>query len=254
MLDEVNERAVAGDNNPPPFDPAIVEELNTGGQAFLEAAATWIENGDLETEDDATRLNDFIAGIKARVKAADDERVKAKKPHDLAGKAVQAAFKPVIDKMERAKTVVQPLLTTWLQKKRAEKDAEAARQRAAAKAAQEEADRKAAAAEARNDISGQVDAEAAREAADKATKDAERLAKRSANVGSATGGGRTASLRTVIEAEVLNARVLFMRYQDRPEVLEVLRSLATREARSAGFNAKTDTIPGAKITTTKKAV
>jgi type IV secretory pathway VirB10-like protein len=252
MLDQ--SPAAAGHNNPPPFDPAEVERLNAEGAAFLDAAAVWLENGDLKSEDDAQRLNDFIEGVKGREKIAEEARKAAKKPHDDAGKAVQTAFKPVADKMALAKTKVQPLLTAWLQKKEDDRLAEVERQRKAAQFAQEEADRAAAAAAARNDISGEVDAQAAREAAEKQAKEVERAAKQRSNVTSATGGGRTASLRTVIDAEVTNARVLFMRYADRPEVLDVLRSLATREARSKDFNAKTDTIAGAKITISQKAV
>lgn len=252
MLDETT--AGIGHNGGPAFDPEEVARLDAAGQEFLEAAAQWLENGDLETEEDAKLLNDFMAGVKARAKIAEDARVKAKKPHDDAGKAVQAAFKPVIEKMEKANSKVQPLLTEWLKKEQAKKDAETERLRAEAHAAQEEANRKAEAAAARNDISGEVDAEAAQKEAAKKAKDAERFAKKSANVGSATGGGRTASLRTVIEVEVTNARVLFMRYQDRPEVMECLRSLAAREARQASFNVKTDKIPGTEITEIKKAV
>ncbi|MEP2205226.1 MAG: hypothetical protein ABJI65_20435, partial [Tateyamaria sp.] len=62
------------------------------------------------------------------------------------------------------------------------------------------------------------------------------------------------SLRTTIEVKVTNPRLLFMRYQDRPEVLECLRNLAAREARQASFNVKTDKIPGADITADQKAV
>lgn len=252
MLD--TDMAGMGHNGGPAFDPEEVARLDAAGQQFLDAAAQWLENGDLETEEDAKLLNDFMAGVKARAKIAEDARVKAKKPHDDAGKAVQAAFLPVIDKMKLANTKVQPLLTKWLQQQEAKRLAEVERQRAAAKAAQDEADRLAAAAAARNDISGEVDAEAARKAANDAAKDAERLAKKSSNVGSATGGGRTASLRPVIEVEVTNVRVLFMRYMDRPEVIECLRNLAAREARQASFDVKTQTIAGAKITETQKAV
>lgn len=254
MLDETNDRAKIGGNNPPPFDAEEVAKLDAAGEKFLEAAAQWLENGDLETEEDATLLNDFMAGVKARAKIAEEARKAAKKPHDDAGKAVQAAFKPVIEKMEKANTKVQPLLTEWLKKEQAKKDAEAERLRAEAQAAQEEANRKAAAAAARNDISGEVDAEAAQKEAAKQAKDAERFAKKSANVGSATGGGRTASLRTVIEVKVTNPRQLFMRYQDHPDLLECLRNLAAREARQASFDIKNDKIPGADITADQKAV
>jgi len=244
----------AGHNGPPPYDPAEVERLTQEGVKFLEAAAQWLENGDLTSEEDAQRLNDFMNGVSARAKIAESARVKAKKPHDDAGVLVQKAFKPIIEKMGLAKTKVQPLLTKWLQVKEAERQAEVRRQQEEARRAQEDANRLAAAAASRHDISGEVDAEAARKAADQAAKDAEKLSKAKSNVSSATGGGRTASLRTAIEVGVTNARVLFLRYQDHPDMIECLRNLAAREARQASFNIETDEIPGAKITRTQKAV
>ena len=243
-----------GGNNPPPYDPAEVEKLNAEGVQFLEAAAKWIENGDLTSEEDAQRLNDFMAGVKKRQKIADEARKAAKKPHDDAGKAVQAAYVPIIEKMKKASDKVGPLLSKWLNKKEAERQAEVKRQQEAAKFAREEAERKAKEAAARNDISGEIDAEAAQKAADDAAKEAARLAKAKSNVSSATGGGRTASLRTFIDVEVTNARVLFMRYADHPDLLECLRNLAAREARTAGFDAEKDEIPGADLIVTRKAV
>lgn len=254
MLDEVNERAVIGGNAPPPYDPAEVERLDKEGVQFLEAAAQWLENGDIASEEDAQRLNDFMTGVSARAKIAESARVAAKKPHDDAGRAVQAAYKPIIEKMDKAKTKVQPLLTKWLQAKEAERLAEVERQRAEAQRKKDEADRLAAAAAARNDISGEVDAEAAKKAADQATKDAERMANARSNVSSATGGGRTVHMRDYIEVKATNARLLFMRYSEHPDLIECLRNLAAREARTKDFNARTDKIPGAEITVTQKAV
>ncbi len=243
-----------GDNNPPPYDPAEVEKLDAEGAQFLEAAAKWVENGDLASEEDAQRLNDFINGVKKRQKITDDARKAAKKPHDEAGKAVQAAYVPVIEKMKKASEKVGPILSKWLTKKDEERRAEAERQRKEAEFKQQEADRKAAEAAARNDISGEIDAEAARKEADEAAKEAARAAKARSNVASATGGGRTASLRTYVEVEVTNPRVLFMRYQSHPDAIDTLRRLAQAEARSKDFDAEKDEIPGATITVTRRAV
>lgn len=252
MLD--NPRATVGDNRPPPFDPDVVEKLNAEGAQFLDAAGKWIENGKIQSEDDAQRLNDFIAGLSKRYKAADDARKAAKRPHDDAGKAVQAAFKPILDKIDTAKQRVQPLLSDWMNEQERKRKEEAERQRKAAEFARQEAERKAAEAAARNDVSGEIDAAAAQEEADRLQKEADRAAKARTNVGSATGGGRTASLRTFVEVEVTNARVLFMRYAENPHLLACLRDLASAEARAKGFDTEKDEIPGAKITITKRAV
>jgi len=246
--------ATIGDNNPPPYDPAEVERLNIEAAQFLDAAAEWLEAGPITTEDQAAKLNDFISGTKKRKTATDEARKVAKKPHNDAGDAVQAAYVPIIDKMLRAVTKVTPLLSAWLIAKETKRLAEVKRQQDAARAMQVEADEKAKQAAARNDISGEIDAEAATKAAEKAAADAQRLAKTTSKVSSSSGGGRTAALRPVIEVTVTNPRVLFMRYQEHPDLLECLRNLAAREARTKDFDAKVDKIPGAKITVTMKAV
>lgn len=249
-----NPRASFGGNSPPPFDPDVVEALNDEGAKFLDAAAVWIENGDLDSEDDAQRLNDFITGIKKRKSATETARKGAKKPHDDAGKLVQAAFLPIAKKMDLALSKVAPLLTKWMNKKRDEEQAEIERKRKEAEFAQQEADRKAAAAAARNDISGEIDAQAEREEADKQAKDAERAAKKGTQVSSATGGGRTASLRTYVEVSMVNPRVAFMRYNGHPALDDCLTKLAQVEARSKDFNPETDTIPGFDIRVERRAV
>ncbi|AHD00459.1 hypothetical protein [Leisingera methylohalidivorans] len=253
-MTEHNPRAFIGGNNPPPYDPIVVEKLNTEAAGFLDAAAEWIEKGDITSEGDAQLLNDFIAGAKKRKTATDKARAAAKKPHDDAGKAVQAAFKPIITKLESAVSKTSPLLTTWLQKKEAARQEKLRIQHEEARRAQEEADRKAAEAAARNDISGEIDAEAAREEADLMAKDAARAAKSKANVTSATGGGRTASLRTYHTAMVVNVRAAFMHYQENPALAECLRSLADAEIRSKDFDPETMKIPGIEIITDRKAV
>lgn len=246
--------APMGHNAGPPFNEAEVEKLNAEGAKFLDAAGQWLENGELKSEDDAQRLNDFIAGLKKRKKAADEARKAAKKPFDDAGKAVQAAYTPILKKLDTAAAKVAPLLSKWLERKEAERRAEAERAAKEAAFKQQEAERKAAEAAARNDISGEIDAEAAQKEAEAAAKEAARAAKARANVSSATGGGRTASLRSYVEIEVTNPRVLFMRYQSHPEVIDTLRRLAQAEARSKDFDAEKDEIPGAKITVTRRAV
>lgn len=253
MLDE-NPRAGIGANNPPPFDPDVVEALNDEGAKFLDAAAVWIENGDLDSDDDAQRLNDFIAGIKKRKTATETARKAAKKPHDDAGKLVQAAFLPIAKKMDLALSKVTPMLTKWMNKKRDEEQAEIERKRKEAEFAQQEADRKITAAATRNDISGEVDAQAAKEEADEQAKDVERAARKGTQVSSATGGGRTASLRAYVEVDLINSRVAFMRYNGHPALDDCLTKLAQAEARTKDFNPETDTIPGFTIRVERRAV
>lgn len=254
MPDGSNPRAVPGDNFPPPYRHDVVEAHETKAAEFLDAAGEWLEVGEIDSEAQASELNDFIAGVKKNVKSADDDRKADKKPHDDAGKAVQAAYNPIIEKLKRAVERVSPMQTAWLEKKEAERQAEVERQRREAEAAAKAAEEAAAKAESSNDISGEVEAEEAAKRASDLQKEADRAAKTRANVKSASGGGRTASLRAYLEVEVTNARVLFMRYQDHPDLLECLRNLAAREARSKEFDPEKDEIPGAKLTVTKRAV
>lgn len=254
-MTEHNPRAFIGANNPPAYDQSVVEQLNEKAASFLDVAAEWISKGELNTENDAQLLNDFITGVKKNKTEAETARKAAKKPHDDAGKAVQAAFKPISEKLDAAVSKVSPLLTAFLQKKEVKRQAEIARQRQEAEAARLEAERKAAQAAARNDISGEIDAQAAQHAADTLAKEAAAAAKsKGASISSATGGGRTASLRTTYSAEVDNVRAVFMRYQSHPALIECMCALANAEIRSKGFDPKSMTIPGVKIVATQKAV
>lgn len=253
-MTEHNPRAFIGANNPPPFDADEVEKFNADAAGFLDAAAEWAEKGEITSEGEAQLLNDFIAGVKKRKTATDKARKAAKKPHDDAGKAVQAAYSPIITKLDAAVSKTSPLLTAWMQKKEDERQADLKREQEEARRAQEEADRKAAEAAARNDISGEVDAAAAREAAERKAADLSRASKAKTNVASATGGGRTASLRTYYTAKVVNVRAAFMHYQNHPALADCLRSLAEAEIRSKSFEPSTMTIPGIEIKTERKAV
>jgi hypothetical protein len=253
-MTEQNPRAFIGANNPPPFNQAEVDTLNAEAGQFLDVAGEWIEAGDITDDGQAQNLNDFIAGVKKRKIATDKARATAKKPHDDAGKLVQAAYKPIITKLETVVSKTSPILTAWLTKKEAARQAEIRRQQEEARLAQQEADRQEAAALARNDISGEIDAQTARDEADQLAKDADRASKTKANVASATGGGRTASLRTFVTAELNNARVGFMRYAEHPDLIACLVSLAEREARAKNFDPEADTIPGFTLHVERRAV
>ncbi|MEW2913855.1 hypothetical protein [Leisingera sp. JC11] len=253
-MNDLNPRAFIGANNPPAFDQEEVDKHDAAAAEFLDVSGEWIKKGEITTEGEAQSLNDFIAGVKKRKTATDKARKAAKKPHDDAGKAVQAAYNPIITKLETVISRTSPMLTAYLQKKEAARQEDLRRQQEEARRAQEQADRKAAQAAARNDISGEIDAQAAREEAEKKAKDLAREAKTKANVASATGGGRTAALRTYHTAKVVNVRAAFMHYQDHPALAECLRSLADAEIRSKDFDPETMKIPGIEITTERKAV
>lgn len=243
-----------GHNNPPPFDPAIVQEHDEVAAKFTDTAGKWLDRGDLTAEEDAQKLNDFIAGARGRKKLVDAARADAKKPHDDAGKAVQAAFTPIMAKLDAAVAKVQPLLTKWLEDKEAARKKEAARLAEEARLAREEAAKLAAQAAARNDVSGEIDAEAAMKAAAYAEKAAVRMERATDKVASATGGTKSAGLRTYWRATIANRGAAIMHYRDAPEIAELLVNLAERDARRAGFDPETMKIPGITLTPERKAV
>lgn len=237
-----------GGNSPPPFDPIEVADLAATADAFLNACDIW-RTTEIDSDDLAEQLTDQIAGLRANKKAVDEARKAAKKPHDDAGKAVQEAYTPILTRYERALKVMLDKAGAWLDRKRAEAEAQRRREREEAERQAEEARRMAMDAAATDSIDDQIAAEEAAKAAEKAMKAAARDVK--VNVGSASGAGRTVSTRTRKEVEITNVRVVFMRYQDRPEVAEVLHRLATAEANSKGFEGD---IPGTTITTKTVAV
>lgn len=253
-MNDLNPRAVMGANFPPPFDPAIVQEHADVAAKFIDVAGQWLDRGDLTVEEDAEKLTDFIAGARGRKKLTDAARADAKKPHDDAGKAVQAAFTPILAKLDAAVARVQPLLTKWLETKEAARKKEAARLAEEARIAREEAAKLAAQAAARNDVSGEIDAEAAMKAAADAEKAAARMERASTKVSSATGGTKAAGLRTYWRATIANRGAAIMHYRDAPEIAELLVTLADRDARRAGFDPETMTIPGITLTPERKAV
>ena len=247
MLD--NDRAVIGDNNPPAFDAELVAEFTTKTEDFLKVTQQWMRLEKVETEVQATQMTDQIDGLRGLHKKIDTARKDAKKPHDDAGKLVQAAFTPLLTKLKTAADALKPKLADYAaEKARIEAEEKArAEEEALEKAKQAEADRKA--AEESGDIGALVDAEEQAKAAEEELKEASR--KPTTNVKSASGAGRTMSLRTIKEVEVTNVRVLFMHYQDRPEVAELLKRLATADVRSKDYDLDANPIPGITVTDRK---
>lgn len=222
--------AVAGHNNPPtPFDE-IREEIDG---LYLEAK-NWLDGSGVNTEADANGVSKLLDMLRQAEKKADKMRVDEKKPHDDAGKAVQAKFKPLLDCASRAIDVCKGALTPYLRKQ------EEARQEAA-KIAREEAEAAERAAQAAFAASGPSDlemreeAERLAEAAKGAAAAANRIEKERAQ---AKGGARAVSLRTTYRAEITDQQA-FARWawiNCRADLDEFLETLAKRFAKS-GVNA-----------------
>lgn len=237
-----------GHNGPPPFDATALAEWDAKVKEFVDASSVWNKMDAIETDEHAGQITDQIDGLRGLFKKVDEARKAEKKPHDDAGKAVQAAYSPLLDKLKKAADKLKPKLAAFAEAK-AKAEAEArAKAEAEAKAATEAAEKALKEAEAAGDIGAEAEAEAARKEAEKAQKAAARPV--SGGVKSATGAGRTMSLRTVKEVEITNVRVLFMHYQDHPEVAETLRRLATADVRSKDYD-PANPVPGITVTERK---
>ncbi len=193
----MTETATIGDNLP--YDAAKVAD-------FADAAGAWLDKGAIETTEQAEKLNDYITGCRGLWKKLDDQRAVKKKPHWDAGKAVDDLYRTPLKTLETAGSRVKPLLTAWA-KKKAEADAKAKREAEEAAAAEQAAARKLLdEAAARNDVAGEAEAEQALEDAGKAAQQAARTTT-TGRVASATGGGRTAALRTYYIAEITGVKM-----------------------------------------------
>ncbi len=242
-----NERATIGDNKPPVFSQEKLDEIKGRADAFMQVSNTWLEV-DIETDHLAEQLNDQIAGLRKLHKEVDTLRKGEKKPYDDAAAAIQAAFNPLLKRLEAAGKALKPKVEKYLSEKQRKLDEQKRLEREEAERKAREAEEAAAKAAQSNDIDAQVEAEEAQKAAAAAQKAANKDAR--ANIGSASGGGRTMSLRNRKVAQIKNPASLFLHYQNRPEVMDVLQRLANAEANAAGFEGK---IPGCEIVTQKGA-
>lgn len=197
-----------GHNNPP-----INEELTLLiDKLFATASGSAVTISNDEQEE---QLSELVKDIKKAKKSADDERKAEKKPHDDAGKKVQAKWKPAIDKCDKGVAALNAVLTPY-RKKRDDEKAEAVR-KAREYAAEQE--RKAA-----ETLKQSEDLEELHEA-EQELKAASKL-----NV-AANKAERTASgLRTYDVATVTSARALinWIAQNDRDAMLEFLEEYARK--------------------------
>ena len=221
-----------------PFDPEKVYGLKLRVRAFADAAGAWKDIRAIRTKEQAERLTDFQRGATALAKQVEEARKADKKIHDERAAAVQVAYKPLGDVLEKIASLMKVMMADWLRAEQARIDAEKAeaKRQADQKAAEAEAERKR--AEAANDVVGMIEAEAKRVEAERETKAAEKPAK--ARADSASGGWRAMSLRTQAYANITSQNAVYMYFREHPRVAEVLQSLADAAIRAG------ETIPGAE--------
>ena len=235
--------AAIGHNQP----PDVYDGFRLHVEDLFDQAKQFLDGEPIETEQQAEDVSRLLNMVRKTSNDADDARKAEKKPHDDAAKAVQAKWKPLLDKLDLAATTAKNALAPFLRKQE-----EA--QRAAAQAAIEEARRQAEAAaqaaqQARpDDLAGQATARILQENAAELEKKAARLDKSKAH---AKGGERAVGLRSVWTPTLTDACAALRHYRERqPDELKAwLLEQATKDVRAGARS-----IPGFTITEERKAV
>lgn len=238
---------IAGHNNPP--EPTPLELAREAVEAVRTEAAHWLDGTAVETQAQADEVGKLMRLAGEAARAAEAWRVAEKAPHLEAGKAVDAAFKPILADAERIKAGCSKLLAPWLQRQEQERqaalrlarEAEDAARRAAAEAARQ--------AEASTDL-GALDASA--EAAQRA-REAETQAREIATSKPAVEtleGSRRVTLRSVWTGAVTDLSPALLHYlrTDKDAVLAAIQALVDRDVRAGARS-----IPGVTVTETKVA-
>lgn len=272
-----NPRATMGDNRPPisiddlpdllePFElaeiAARIPDVHESDVAVLLSrmkdiasdASVWLDLGKIEDEATAAIAADQIAAMR---KLKKDVAVAQKASKAIwANKAAAAfdRFAKILTGLDRGLDKMLDMQTGYLRIREQERQAEAKRLADEAAKKAEEAAEALRLAERNNDLMGMADAEALQKEAAKAEKTAQRADKAPINVGSATGAGRTVSLRKVKVATITNFMATLLHYKDNEKLREAVQDIVNAEVRAASFNPEKNSIPGVTVTTEDKAV
>jgi hypothetical protein len=216
-----------------------IDDLYDEAKGILDGAG-------VKTDADAAMVAKLLDMLRQASKSADEQRKIEKQPHDDAAKAVQSAWKPLLDKCELASSVCKKALAPFLAEKEAAQRAEAEKARIAAEQAQK------AAAEALravqpDDLDAREKAEAAIKEANKASKSAAKLDKSKAH---AMGGSRAIGLRSYWIAELVDPVAALKYYREhQPDALkDWLVDQAQRDANAGARN-----IPGFNLNEDRRA-
>ena len=254
MTEDTNPRAVMGDNKPPLYDPDVMAALLARSQELMKVGQVWKDHGAIKTEEDAGKLNDFLAQARAQIKAIEERRKEQKQPHMDAATAVDSAFNPLKTPVQELGKALGAVHTAYLVEKQRKLDEQRAAERAEAKRKQDEADAAAAKAAEEGDAIAQAQAQQLQKEAAKEVKQTSKPAV--ARVASASGGGRTASLRTYHVAKLERPLPAIAWFRDnRPEAWEKIEALlvALAEAEHRSVEGVKE-IPGVTFTEEKRAV
>lgn len=201
-----------GHNQPPPSEAFAlhIEELFS-----LVSGSTASPVTDDEQE---AALDALLDDVRKARQDADKQRAAEKKPHDDAAKAVQAVWKPLLDRCDAAMAALKAALTPYRTEKQRAKDEAAKKARDEAEALQKAAQD---ALRQSDDLEAKFAAEQELEKAKKLTAVANKIDR------SATG------LRTYWLAEITDRKAALLHYLSRyPERFEALiQQMADEDAR-----------------------
>lgn len=201
-------------NNPPPLDHfgLHIEDL-------FSLVSNTLAGGPVQNDEQESALDGLLDDLRKAKKDADAQRAAEKAPHDAAAKAVQTAWKPLLDRCDAGVDAIKKALTPYREARQRAKDEAAAKARAEAEAAQKAAQEK---LRKSDDLEERFAAEAQLKQASKLQAVANKIDR------SATG------LRTYWEAEVTDARAALNHYiKHSPEAFHVLiQDLANHDARN----------------------
>ena len=203
-----------GHNSPPPLEAMSlhIEDLFSLVSGSLAA-------GPVSTDEQEAALDSLLDDLRAAKKDADAQRAAEKKPHDDAAKAVQTAWKPLLERCDRGADAIKAALTPYREARQRAKDE-------AARIAREEAEAKQRAA---MEVHKQADDLEGCFAAEEAMKQAAKLVAQANRIDRAPTG-----LRTYWEAEITDPRAALNYYlKHSPEAFRVMiQDLANHDARN----------------------
>jgi hypothetical protein len=193
--------------------------------------------GEATNDEQEAALDDLLDDFRKARKGADTERAAEKKPHDDAGKAVQAKWLPLLQRCDIAADAIKKALTPYRTAKQAAIDASARKAREEAEAARVAA----LAAFQSTDLDNRLEAETLASQAKALEVQANKLDR------------KPTGLRTVWQAEIIDRKQALLHYlKAAPEAFEVLlQDLAAKDARN---EATRRDIPGVRFTERKAAI
>lgn len=219
-----------GHNQPPVF-----EGFSLHIEDLFALISDTVAGGEVATDEQECALDGLLDDARKARKDADAARAEEKRPHDDAAKAVQAKWKPLLERCDMAADEIKRLLTLYRAAKQAAKD-EVARQ-----AREEAALREAAARQAlrtSDDLRERFEAEQNLATAKKLTATANKIDR------------VPTGLRTYWEAEVTDRRAALNFYLKRSpdRFAALIQQLADEDARTTR-----GTVPGVLFHERKKA-